>query len=91
MFTLDPVIEAVQQGKKTFVSTFITNDKIAKAMNEYVDSQTVYTKEASKAITTMVSSVTSETLKAMQEYTKFDYTKFGEGIMKAWYNQGAKK
>ena len=91
MFTFDPVIEAVQQGKKTFVSTFVTNEKIAKAMNEFVDAQTTYTKEASKAATTMLTSVTSETVKAVQESTKFDYTKFGEGIMKAWYSQMGKK
>jgi hypothetical protein len=28
--------------------------------------------------------VASETVKAMQEATKFDYVKFGEGIMKAY-------
>jgi len=91
MFTFDPVIDAVQQGKKTFVSTFVTNEKVAKALTEFVDAQTVYTKEVSKATTNMVSSVTSETLKAFQESTKFDYNKFGEGIMKAWYNQMPKK
>jgi hypothetical protein len=28
--------------------------------------------------------VTAETVKAVQEAMKFDYTKFGEGVMKAY-------
>lgn len=91
MFTFDPVIDAVQQGKKTFVSTFVTNEKISRALTDFVDAQTAYTKEVSKATTDMVTAVTSETFKAVQESTKFDYTKFGEGIMKAWYTQMPKK
>lgn len=91
MFTVDPVIDAIQASKKNFVKTFVTNEKIAESLNSFVDSQTQYTKEAAKATTTMYSSVMSETTKAMQELTKFDYTKFGEGIMKAYFNQVNKK
>lgn len=91
MFTFDPVIDAMQSGKKSFISTFITNEKIAKVMNEFVDSQTVYTKEAFKATTTMLTDVLSETTKGMQDLTKFDYVKFGEGIMKGYYSNLNKK
>lgn len=86
MFTFDPVIDAVQSSKKNLVSTFVTNDKVAKALNEFVDAQTAYTKQAAKATTDMVTNVTSESLKAFKDATKFDYAKFGEGIMKAYYN-----
>lgn len=86
MFTFDPVIDAVQSGKKSFISTFVTNDKIAKSLNEFVDSQTAYTKEAMKATTEMVTGVMSEATKSMQDLTKFDYVKFGEGIMKGYYS-----
>lgn len=86
MFTFDPVIDAIQTGKKSFVSSFVTNDKIAKVLNDFVDSQTVYTKEAVKATTTMMTTVMSETTKSFQDLTKFDYAKFGEGIMKGYYN-----
>lgn len=85
MFTFDPVIDAVQSGKKTFIKTFVTNEKIASSLNDFVDSQTAYTKEVVKATTTMMTSVLSETTKSMQDVNKFDYTKFGEGIMKAYY------
>jgi hypothetical protein len=91
MFTFDPVIDAIQSSKKSFVNTFITNEKIAKSLNDYVDSQTAYTKEAMNATTTMVTAVMSETTKGMQDLTKFDYTKFGEGMMKGWLNNVNKK
>ena len=91
MFTFDPVIDAIQSSKKSFVNTFITNEKIAKSLNDYVDSQTAYTKEAMNATTTMVTAVMGETTKGMQDLTKFDYTKFGEGMMKGWLNNVNKK
>ena len=90
MFTLDAVVDAVQTGKKTWVNTFVTNDTAKDAMTSFIDSQSEYTKKALKATTDAVTTLTSETVKAMQEAAKFDYTKFGEGIMKA-YNATAKK
>ena len=90
MFTLDTVVDAVQTGKKTWVKTFITNDHIADALNSFIDNQSEYTKKALKATTDAATVVTSESVKAMQEAAKFDYTKFGEGIMKA-YNATSKK
>lgn len=86
MFTFDPVIDAIQTGKKSFISSFVTNDKVAKSLNEFVDSQTAYTKEAVKATTNMMTTVMSETTKSLQDLTKFDYAKFGEGIMKGYYS-----
>lgn len=87
MFTFDPVIDAVQNGKKQFVKTFITNTKIADSLNSFIDTQTNYTKEASRAGLTMVTDVMNEMIKNGHETMKFDYTKFGEGIMKAYYSQ----
>jgi hypothetical protein len=53
-------------------------------MISFIDSQADYTKKAIKATTDAAATVASETVKAMQEATKFDYVKFGEGIMKAY-------
>ena len=90
MFTLDTMVDAIQTGKKTFVNTFVTNEKAKDAMVEFIDTQSEYTKKALKATTDAVTTITSETVKAMQEAAKFDYSKFGEGIMKA-YNATSKK
>ena len=48
MFTFDAVIDAVQNSKKTFVTTFVKNEKMAEALNGFVNEQTEYTKKAVK-------------------------------------------
>ena len=87
MFTYDATIDAVQTGKKQFVKTFITDEKIADALNQFIDNQTEYTKKAAKATIDAGTTVVQETIKHAQEAAKFDYTKFGEGIMKAYSAQ----
>jgi hypothetical protein len=80
----DTVIDQVQNGKKQFVKTFVTDGKIAATLNEFVDSQTEYTKRAFRATFDATSAVVYETMKHVQDATRFDYNKFGEGIMKAY-------
>jgi hypothetical protein len=84
MFTIDATIDAVQTGKKQFVKTFVQNEKVADAMNTFIDEQAAYTKKAAKVGTDTATTLVSEYTKAMQEAMKFDYSKFGEGIMKAY-------
>jgi len=91
MFTLDATIDAVQTGKKQFVKTFVQNEKIAEAMNTFIDAQASYTKQAAKVGTDTITTLTSEMVKTTQEAMKFDYTKFGEGIMKAYTATTSKK
>jgi hypothetical protein len=91
MFTADAFIDTVQTGKKTFVNTFVTNEAIKESMVKFIDAQAEYTKKAAKVGMDTFTSVASESLKAAQEATKFDYVKFGEGIMKAYTAQTAKK
>ena len=84
MFTLDPVIDTVQTGKKTFVQTFVSNENVAKALNSFIDAQTEYTKKAVKVATDTATVLTQESVKAVENAVKFDYAKFGEGVMKAY-------
>ena len=86
MFTFDPAIDMIQTGKKQFVKTFVTNAAVADAMIAFVDAQAEYTKKALKVTTDTATVLAQEALKAGQQATKFDYTKFGEGIMKAYTN-----
>jgi hypothetical protein len=92
MFTFDTTIDAVQNGKKQFVNTFVSNEAVKTALNSFVDAQTEYTKAAVKAGTDTATSVAKEMTKSVSEAAKFDYTKFGEGIMKAYnsLNKAAK-
>ena len=91
MFTIDATIDAVQTGKKQFVKTFVQNETAATAMNEFIDAQAAYTKKAAKVGMDTFTTLTSEMVKASQEAMKFDYTKFGEGIMKAYQSTTSKK
>ena len=91
MFTLDATIAAVQNGKQQFVKTFVQNEKVAAAMNTFIDEQAAYTKKAAKVGTDTFATLTSEMVKTGQEAMKFDYTKFGEGVMKAYTATTSKK
>jgi len=84
MFTADSIIDTVQTGKKTFVNTFVTNEAVKEALISFVDAQADYTKKAAKVSQDTFTTLLSESVKAYQNATKFDYNKFGEGIMKAY-------
>jgi hypothetical protein len=91
MFTVDQTIDAVQNGKKEFVKTFVQNETAATAMNEFIDAQAEYTKKAAKVGMDTFTTLAAETTKAVQSSMKFDYVKFGEGIMKAYTATTSKK
>ena len=84
MFTVDATIDTVQGAKKQFVKTFVQNETAATAMNEFIDAQADYTKKADKVSIDTFTTLASETTKVIQNSMKFDYVKFGEGIMKAY-------
>jgi hypothetical protein len=86
MFIADSIIDTVQTSKKTFINSFVTNDVVKEALINFVDAQGEYTKQAAKIGTDTFATMTSETVKAVQEATKFDFTKFSEGITKKAYS-----
>ena len=87
MFTTNEMIDAVQNGKKQAVKIFVTNETIADSMNSFIDAQTEYTKSAVNSMTKAATDISTETVRAVQKASKFDYAKFGEGIMKAYSDQ----
>jgi hypothetical protein len=91
MFTADAFIDTVQTGKKTLVNTFVTNETAKTAMIEFIDAQADYTKKAAKVGMDTFTTLASESVKAYQNATKFDYVKFGEGVMKAYQATTSKK
>lgn len=84
MFTLDATIDAVQTGKKQFVNTFVQNETVKEALIKFVDAQTDYTKKASKVAVDTATTLGQEAVKMIQDASKFDYAKFGEGFAKAF-------
>ena len=91
MFTADAIIDTVQTGKKTFVNTFVTNETVKDTMIKFIDAQADYTKKAAKVGMDTFTTLSGEMVKAGQDAMKFDYTKFGEGIMKAYTATASKK
>ena len=85
MFTIDTTIDAIQTGKKNFVNTVFANqEKVAEALNQFVDAQTAYTKSAAKAGTDVATKLSSETVKAVQEAAKFDFSKAYADLTKSF-------
>ncbi len=85
MFTFDTVIDAVATAKKQVVNTvFAKNEAIAKSMNEFVDAQTAYTKDAMKAGTDVATKVGQEMIKLSQDAMKYDYSKHVTEAVESW-------
>lgn len=73
---INNTVDAIQTSKKIFVDTFVKHEGLAKSLNEFVDAQTDYTKQAVDAsmkagneVYKTVSDRTfyTDTMKAMQE------------------------
>ncbi len=76
MFTPEYFIDSVQNSKKTVVNALVQHEGIKKALNDFVDGQTAYTKSAVKVATEVGTRLTEESVKATTELTKFDLSKF---------------
>jgi hypothetical protein len=59
-------------------------------MISFIDAQADYTKKAAKVTSDAVTTIASESVKVIKQAGQFDYSKFGEGIMKAYADLQAK-
>jgi len=84
MFGFDSTIDAIQGAKKTFVNTFVQNTDLAKTLNDFVDAQSDYTKQAIKASTDTMTTVVRETTKATQNFTKIDPVQVMDKMVEAF-------
>ena len=76
-------VDTIQSSKKMFVDAFVKHEGLAKSLNEFVDAQTDYTKQAFdvslKTSTEVYKTVTeksfyTDALKAAQESVQSVYT-----------------
>jgi hypothetical protein len=66
MFALDTVIDAIQNAKKQFVTTFVTDKAIQQPLFAFVDSQTDFVKQivkTSEELTNQTKDAVKKTLK----------------------------
>ena len=83
MFTADTFIDSIQLAKKEAVKTFVKNEDIAKSLTAYVDAETAFAKQATKATTETAAGLFSETTKAVEKFAKFDYTEWANSFKTA--------
>jgi hypothetical protein len=85
MFTLDTTIDSVQTAKKQVVNTvFAKQEKVAEALNSFVDAQTTYTKGAVKATTDVANTLYNESVRMAQEAMKADWSKYFDTMTEAF-------
>jgi hypothetical protein len=65
MFTLDFVIDSVQNAKKTLVNTFVQDDKFKAELNKLVDAQTEFAKGQVKTTLSIAESFVKNTNNAI--------------------------
>ncbi len=63
MFLFDQFVDAVQEGKKYFVNTFVSDSKLKLELNTFIDKQTAFTKQIAKTSQTVIEKSTDEVLK----------------------------
>jgi len=70
MFATDTFIDTVQGSKKYFVSSFITDEKVRKSLNAFVDAQTIFTKQIVTSFTEISKHISEEATNAVQKAGK---------------------
>ena len=79
-------IDTIQNAKKTFVKTFVQNETIARAMNDFVDAQSAYTKDAVKVGITTTATIAKEVGNATEQLAAgAHYKKMQENISSDLY------
>jgi len=76
IYNADYFIDAVQNGKKTVVSTFVPDSTIRGTLTEWIDNQTKLVKTSVKLASEVSTRVSEEAMRATEEFTKFDMHKF---------------
>ena len=57
MFYTDMAIDAIQNAKKTWLNSVVSNDDIKNPLNAFVDAQTTFTKQVVKSSTDVTNSI----------------------------------
>jgi len=65
MFYTDMAIDAIQNAKKTWLNTVVSNDAIKTPLTAFVDAQTAYTKQVFNTATDVSNAVATNMFNAM--------------------------
>jgi len=82
MFTVEKLVDTIQNSKKQFVETFVKQENIRDSLNEFIDAQTKYTKTVVDTANTITKTVSDEATKMVKEVADYDWSKFADQATK---------
>ena len=92
MITADIFIDTVQNGKRQFISKYVTIPELAKPLNEFVDAQTVFSHAVVSSVKESLGFINKKITQSKVEEIinpfNIDWVQAG---MKAWLDQPATK
>ena len=78
MFNVDKLVDSFQASQKQFVETFVKDEEIRDAINQFVDSQPECTRTVLTTVTEFGQSVAEQTTKTVKKATEYDWSKLSE-------------
>jgi hypothetical protein len=92
MITADIFIDTVQNGKRQFISKYVTTPELAKPFNDFVDAQTVFSHAVVSSVKESLGFINKKVTQSKVEEIinpfNIDWVQAG---MKAWLDQPATK
>ena len=76
MFTVEKLVDTIQNSKKQFVETFVKQEDMRNSLNEFIDAQTKYTKTVVDTANTLTKTVSDEATKLVKEVSEYDWSNF---------------
>ena len=76
MFTVEKLVDTIQNSKKQFVETFVKQEDVRDSLNEFIDAQTEYTKTVVDTATKLTKTVSDEATKLVKEVSEYDWSNF---------------
>ena len=78
MFNVDKLVDSFQTSQKQFVETFVKDEEIRDAINQFVDSQAECTRTVLNTVSEFGQSVAEQTTKTVKKATEYDWSKLSE-------------
>ena len=82
MFTVEKLVDTIQNSKKQFVETFVKQEDMRNSLNEFIDAQTKYTKTVVDTATKLTKTVSDEATKLVKEMTEYDWSNLADQATK---------
>ena len=82
MFTVEKLVDTIQNSKKQFVETFVKQEDVRDSLNEFIDAQSEYTKTVVDTATKLTKTVSEEATKLVKEVAEYDWSNLADQATK---------